>query len=210
MKTAVYLRVSSAGQAEKGTVESQRMAVREWLDRHGVEVPPRSWYVDDGVTGKRMDRPAFDELNAKLRDGVYQRVVMMELSRAGRSAVGVIKWVRDMLALKVVIVTIREGIDFSTPMGRFVATILAGIYELELETSGDRRRDGIRRYIAEGKPWGGFRSTLSPEQQRAVAEAVAAEWWPHGSVKRVAKELGVSHWIVLRARRKHEKKILGR
>ena len=46
---AVYARVSSEDQAERGTIENQLEFARKYCDLHQLEIV--DWYLDEGVTG---------------------------------------------------------------------------------------------------------------------------------------------------------------
>jgi len=58
MKTAIYARVSTEGQAERQTIESQLLACRDYCAQHNYEVIGE--YLEDGVSGSVpfADRPA--------------------------------------------------------------------------------------------------------------------------------------------------------
>ncbi|GBF32016.1 site-specific recombinases [Desulfocucumis palustris] len=49
MRIAIYARVSSDDQAERGTIENQLEFARKYCDLHQLEI--QDWYKDDGVTG---------------------------------------------------------------------------------------------------------------------------------------------------------------
>ena len=60
MKVALYARVSTERQAERGTIGSQLQMLREHVSASGDELAGE--YVDDGQSGARLDRPGLDAL----------------------------------------------------------------------------------------------------------------------------------------------------
>ena len=100
MKVALYARVSTERQQERGTISSQLEALRAAASADGDEVIEE--FIDDGYSGARLDRPALDRLRdaaeAGALDGViclcadrlarvyaYQVLIIDELSRFGVS-----------------------------------------------------------------------------------------------------------------------------
>ena len=55
MTAAVYMRVSSDDQRERGTIENQRIYAKKWVDLHDVKV--WAYYAEDGVSGRRLPYP---------------------------------------------------------------------------------------------------------------------------------------------------------
>jgi site-specific DNA recombinase len=49
MQVAIYARVSSEEQAERGTIENQLDFARKYCDLHQLSII--DWYKDDGITG---------------------------------------------------------------------------------------------------------------------------------------------------------------
>jgi site-specific DNA recombinase len=62
IRAANYARVSSEQQAAAHTIESQISALSEPARSDGTPVPPERQFVDDGVSGATLDRPALDRL----------------------------------------------------------------------------------------------------------------------------------------------------
>ena len=60
MRAALYARVSTERQADRGTIGSQLVLLREHIVAVGDELVGE--YVDDGCSGARLDRPGLDAL----------------------------------------------------------------------------------------------------------------------------------------------------
>lgn len=72
MKVALYARVSTERQAERGTIGSQLAVLRERVGADGHEVAGE--YIDDGHSGARLDRPGLDTLRDGAEAGLFEAV----------------------------------------------------------------------------------------------------------------------------------------
>lgn len=144
---AVYVRVSSKAQDTR----SQEPDLKRWAEAQEEGV---NWYRDK-ATGKNMDRPGWKRLEADLRAGRVSRIVVWRLDRLGRTARGLTALFADLQTRSVGLVSLREGLDLSTPAGRLMAHVLASVAQYETEVRGERVRAGQEAARAQGKRWGG-------------------------------------------------------
>ena len=61
--------------------------IEEWGHRH--QIPIMRYYIDNGFSGKRFDRPAFQEMLQDIQEGKTDCVVVKDLSRLGRDYITV-------------------------------------------------------------------------------------------------------------------------
>jgi predicted site-specific integrase-resolvase len=59
-RAALYARVSTDKQEREETVASQVDLLQEAAAAHGYEVLPGNVFIDDGISGTRLDRPALE------------------------------------------------------------------------------------------------------------------------------------------------------
>src|SRR5688500_17729889 len=116
---AVYVRVSSKRQ----DLASQLPDLEKWAAAQCEEV---RWYRDK-FTGKSMDRPGWQKLQAAIDRGEVAKVVCWRLDRLGRTAAGLTKLFADLQDRRIGLVSLKDGIDLSTPAGRMLANVLASI-----------------------------------------------------------------------------------
>lgn len=83
--TALYLRLSRDDelQGESGSIQTQRMMLRQYASEHGLSVVEE--YIDDGWSGTNFDRPGFKRMIDDIEDGKINCVVTKDLSRLGRN-----------------------------------------------------------------------------------------------------------------------------
>lgn len=165
MKTiAVYVRVSTRSQDTR----SQEPDVQRWLAAYAGDTTVQ-WYRDKGSSGKTMDRPAWGRLEQAIRAGRVSTVLVWRLDRLGRTASGLTALFDELVARRVNLVSIKDGLDLQTPAGRLMANVLASVAQYELEVRGERVRAGIDRARAAGKRWGG--SKPGRRGQRGTTDA---------------------------------------
>lgn len=136
-----YVRVSSKEQNE----ERQRVAISE---KYKID----KWFVDK-MSGKNMERPEFKQMLDYCREG--DTIYIHDLSRLNRNTKDLLTTVELLEKKRVHLVSNKEAIDTSTPVGRFFITILGAIYELERENIRERQEEGIAIAKAQGKYSGG-------------------------------------------------------
>ncbi|HEY6422882.1 MAG TPA: recombinase family protein [Pseudonocardiaceae bacterium] len=83
MRAALYARVSTERQAERGTIGSQLQLLREHLAEAGDELVDE--YLDDGHSGARLDRPGLDALRDSAEGGLFERVWCLSPDRLARA-----------------------------------------------------------------------------------------------------------------------------
>lgn len=155
-----YLRVSTADQ----TLASQRLAIEKTLG----EAPERE-FVDEGVSGRVMQREGLDACLNALRAG--DELVVYSLSRLGRSSAEVIRLVQDLTrpveqgGRGIILRSVTEALDSSTPTGRAFIGILAVVFEMEAELTRERTLAGLAAARRAGRV-GGRKPSLTPRQKK--------------------------------------------
>lgn len=187
--TAVYVRISSSSQ----DMASQVGDLERWA--RGQE---NVKFYRDVASGKTMNRPAMDRLLADIAAGKVAKVCVWRLDRLGRTAKGLTALFDDLVARGVGLVSLKEGLDLSTPAGRLMANVLASVAAYETEVRSERQRAGIEAAREAGKVWGGSEKgrliSVTPEQVDAVRKLKAEGV----KVARIARTVGLSRPTVYR------------
>jgi DNA invertase Pin-like site-specific DNA recombinase len=144
---AIYVRVSSKQQDQA----SQLPDLERWAAGQTDEVV---WYRDK-ASGKSMDRPAWNKLQAAINCGKVSKVVCWRLDRLGRTAKGLTALFEDLSSRRIGLVSIKDGLDLSTAAGRLMANVLASVAAYETEIRAERVLAGQAVARANGKTWGG-------------------------------------------------------
>lgn len=82
-KVVLYLRLSQEdGDDESASITNQRKILMDYAERNNMEVV--DVYIDDGVSGYTMNRPAFNKLKNDLNNDKVDVIIVKDLSRLGR------------------------------------------------------------------------------------------------------------------------------
>lgn len=93
IRVAIYARVSSEQQAQEQTIESQLAALRERIAQDGHALDDKLCFIDDGVTGATLMRPALEQLRDTAYVGGFQKLYVHSPDRlARRHAYQVLWW----------------------------------------------------------------------------------------------------------------------
>lgn len=180
-KVIGYLRVSTDDQ----DTSSQRHAIEKLykIDR---------WYSDEATSGatKAQNRKGFSELLSYVRE--EDTVIVSAIDRLGRDTINVLEVVQLLQEKQVSIISIREGFDISTPIGKAMLTMLSAVAELERSNIKARQMAGIERAKAEGRNLG---------RAKTIDDAVVAQWRTenNASIKETAEHFDISIASVKRA-----------
>lgn len=176
-----YVRVSTDGQ----TTEAQRHSISE---RYNVS----EWFSDEATSGatKALQRDGFKALHAYARKGDI--VVVAAIDRLGRDTIDVLETVEALKAKGVAVVSMREGFDLSSPVGKAMLTMLAAVAELERSNIKARQMAGIERARAQGQKLGA---------PKVIDDSAVAAWRKQNgsSIADTAKHWGISTAAVKRA-----------
>lgn len=206
--TLGYARVSTHTQAEKGTSLADQ--TRRLRAAGAIDVR-----TDAGISGKSIE--GRDALRALVWGDSEQGIppvlqpgdtlLVTAIDRLGRSTRDVLAVAGDLRERGVSLRSLREGVDFSTPTGQLVLTVMAALAQMEREQILERTARG--REAAMGK--GGGQRVWTKEREIRAAEMLAAGLTPD----EIARALEVSlstlyrHCDALHARiakRKQERK----
>jgi DNA invertase Pin-like site-specific DNA recombinase len=164
--------------------------LRDYCRRRGWEILTE--YVDNGHSGARESRPALDRLMADARKRLVDAVVVYRYDRFARSLRQLVNALEEFRALGIDFVSLREGVDTSTPNGRLVFGIFASIAEFERELIRDRVRSGLAAAKARGKKLGRPRRRVDHAKVERL-RASGQSW------NKISKALGISRGTAERA-----------
>lgn len=152
IRAAAYARVSTLlGQDP----ENQLVGIRQFAEARGFQLEQE--YIDKGVSGAKESRPALDALIRDARMGKFKVLVVAGIDRIGRNTRHLLNLIHELNGYGVALVSLRESIDFGSPMGQATLTILGAIAQLERELIRERIRSALAAKKAaaakSGKAW---------------------------------------------------------
>jgi putative DNA-invertase from lambdoid prophage Rac len=141
-KVALYVRVS--GQTQ--TVENQRIRLIEYAG-----MKQYTYDLFEEVESTRKTRPVKQALLAKLRQNIYEAVIVFKLDRWARSSTELILDTQELLDKGIGFISVSDNLDFSTAAGKLHFQILSAFAEFERALIRERTIEGLKRSKAQGK-----------------------------------------------------------
>lgn len=152
MKTVVaYIRVSTDGQVEKYGLDAQRRDIMEYCSKHDMYIA--KWYVEEGVSGVKDTRPAFDNLlYGEIENPPIEAVVVAKNDRVARD-IKVYYYFKMLLKKKdIELISVAEDFGEFGVMAHFLEAFTICVAEMERENI-TRRTSAGRKIKAKA---GGF------------------------------------------------------
>src|SRR6266851_522594 len=203
MKAAIYARVSTERQAERGTIGSQVEALRAHVAAAGDELAGE--YCDDGHSGARLDRPGLDEMRDAAEAGLFEVVWCLSPDRLARSYAYQVLILDELARLGVAVrFTDAPGLDEHDPQARLLTQVQGVIAEYERAKIGERYRRGklfrsrAGEVISRKAPYGYRRIPRGPdgpahldifEPEAAVARRIFAERAAGTTIRQICRQL---------------------
>lgn len=160
-RVVIYTRVSSPDQHP----ETQLCDLRPLAAARGYEIVGE---YTDTISGTKAKRPGLDRLLSDARRGRFDGVMLWSFDRMARSVKHFLEVLDELNHLNIGLVSFRENIDTSGPLGRAMIVIVAAISELERSLIVERVRAGMRRAKLEGRQIG--RARLDIDRQKVVED----------------------------------------
>jgi DNA invertase Pin-like site-specific DNA recombinase len=194
-RAALYVRVSTLDQHP----ETQAIELRQFAQQRGYEIVYE--YVDHGVSGTKVRRPALDQLLKDASRHKFDAVLVWSCDRLARSTRHFLQVLDELNELGIQFHSQREAIDTDGPLGRAIVIIISAIAELEKSLIVERVRAGMRRAKLEGRRIG--RTPLDVDHAALVRDRLSGM-----SLTVVAKKHGLSRASVVRFAREAKAKQL--
>jgi site-specific DNA recombinase len=156
-RALVYVRLSSwMGENDPSTSpERQEEACRQYCAAKGWDVLEvvSDLDVSGSDKGLRLDRPGLKRIRAKWDE--VDVVIFAKLDRLARNVMDFRSFAEEAERNGAALVSVAESLDLTTPVGKFVSTILAAFAEMEAATISDRIRAANPTLLRAGRLRGG-------------------------------------------------------
>lgn len=159
MNIAIYSRKSKF--TGKGvSVENQIIHCKNFINfKFDINPDEVEVYIDEGFTGRNENRPRYQEMMNKVKNGEIKHIVLYQLNRLGRNARDIHNSMQYCVDMDCIIYSANEGFDSSTSFGRAVIGIMASLAQLETEQLAERVKDNMYTLAKMGR-WLGGQSPL--------------------------------------------------
>ena len=146
MKVGIYVRVSTSDNGQDP--ELQLGPLRQYASVRGWDFLE---YVDLGESGVKDRRPGLDRLMEDARKRRLDGILVWKLDRLGRSLKHLLTMFEEFHDLGIQFVSYTENLDFATPAGRAMASLIGVFAEFERDLIWERVRAGLENARRKGK-----------------------------------------------------------
>lgn len=154
-RVAIYVRVSTLHQVDKDSLPMQRQDLAAYcsliLGTDDYEI-----FEDAGYSGKNTNRPAFQEMMRRVRNGEFTHVLVWKIDRVSRNLLDFAEMYEELQSLRVTFVSKNEQFDTSTAIGEAMLKIILVFAELERNMTSERVTDAMISRASNGQ-WNGGR-----------------------------------------------------
>lgn len=136
-KVAIYIRVSTMYQVDRDSLPMQRKDLVAYATLIlGIE--DYEIFEDAGYSGKNTDRPGFQEMMSRTRNGEFSHILVWKIDRISRNLLDFAEMYEELQSLRVTFVSKNEQFDTSTAIGEAMLKIILVFAELERNMTSER------------------------------------------------------------------------
>lgn len=155
---------------------------------------------EDKISGARTERPGLSRLKDSLRPG--DTLIIWRLDRLARSTKDLINWVNWLREQGVMLKSLNDPIDTTSPSGELVFTIFAAVAQFERDVNRERSRAGMEAARERGR-FGGRPPTLSKDKLELL---MSLYYEKKHSVMKLCEMFEISKSGFYKMKRSHEAK----
>ena len=146
MKVAIYCRASTTKQELEQQIDSciKYCEIKGWND----------YEVFREIQSTRKDLPVLTKVLRFGREGKYDTIIVFRLDRAWRNSRSFIMDFDVLTARGCSVISVMEGLDPTTPIGKAMMTILVALAELERENISIATKQRLQALKNMGKTLG--------------------------------------------------------
>lgn len=149
MKIAAYCRVSTDKDEQLDSLDNQKLFFTEYAEKNGHQLV--RLYADEGISGTSLKkRDAFRRLMEDAHLGLFQAVVVKDISRFARNTVDFLQSIRELKALGINTLFITANME-SLGESEFVLTIFGAMAQEESANLSKRVKFGKKINARKGR-----------------------------------------------------------
>lgn len=191
-KVVIYSRVSTKDQ----NCENQIQLLKQIVENNNWDLV--DLYVDVGISGSkgRESRKEFDRLNKDMVRRKFNRILVWDISRLGRSLQHLVEFLNEVNSIGCNLYIHQSGLDTSTPNGKMMFQMIGVFSEFEREMISERVKLGLERVKSKGQRLG--RPNKVNSKMIDEMNNLKNIGWSYG---KISEHLGVSKMTVSRSLR---------
>ena len=149
MRVAAYCRVSTDKEEQLASLANQKAFFIEYAKRNGHEL--YRLYADEGISGTSLKRrDAFHRLMLDAKSGLFQAVVVKDISRMARNTVDFLVSIRELKAMGINVIFLNANMD-SMGDSEFILTLFSAMAQEESANLSKRTKFGKKLNAEKGR-----------------------------------------------------------
>lgn len=136
-KSAIYIRVSTHHQIDRDSLPLQKNDLINY-SKFILSINDYEIFEDAGYSGKNTDRPAFQEMMNRIRNGEFTHLLVWKIDRISRNLLDFCDMYEEIKKNNCIFVSKNEQFDTSSAMGEAMLKIILVFAELERKLTGER------------------------------------------------------------------------
>lgn len=136
-KVAIYIRVSTLYQIDRDSLPMQRKDLIAYAELI-LGINDYEVFEDAGYSGKNTDRPAYQDMIQRIRNGEFSHMLVWKIDRISRNLLDFAEMYEELQELRVTFVSKNEQFDTSTAIGEAMLKIILVFAELERNMTSER------------------------------------------------------------------------
>lgn len=154
-KAALYIRVSTHWQIDKDSLKVQTRDLIAYCTMIlGIE--DYEIFEDPGFSAKNTDRPKYQEMMARMRQGEFTHLLVWKIDRISRNLMDFVEMYNELKASGITFISKNEQFDTSTAIGQAMMMIILVFAELERKMTSERVSAVMTARATDGQ-WNGGR-----------------------------------------------------
>ena len=148
---ALYARVSTQRQEEEATIASQVAALEEYANSQGYALRKDLYFLDEAVSGAKLDRPALDRLRDQESEGIYQVVICLSPDRLARVYTLQVLLLEELRQAGIQMLFVNQPPVSDNPQSQLLFGIQGLFAEYERAVIAERMRRGRLHCVRQGE-----------------------------------------------------------
>ena len=136
-KAALYIRVSTNHQIDKDSLPLQRKDLITYAEVI-LGISDYEIFEDAGYSGKNIERPAYQDMMRRCRNGEFSHILVWKIDRISRNLLDFASMYSELKNLGIVFVSKNEQFDTSAAIGEAMLKIILVFAELERNMTSER------------------------------------------------------------------------